>query len=30
VTVGAIAVVNALGLPWGTSPQQAEPGSVRL
>ncbi|GIU54802.1 hypothetical protein NicSoilC12_05510 [Arthrobacter sp. NicSoilC12] len=29
VVVGAIAVVNALGLPWGTSPQQAEPGSVR-
>jgi L-aminopeptidase/D-esterase-like protein len=30
VVVGAIAVVNALGLPWGTSPQRAEPGSVRL
>jgi len=30
VVVGAIAVVNALGLPFGTSPEQAEPGSVRL
>ncbi|RKR20578.1 P1 family peptidase [Arthrobacter oryzae] len=30
VVVGAIAVVNALGLPFGTSPQRAEPGSVRL
>ncbi|SDL50586.1 P1 family peptidase [Arthrobacter sp. ok362] len=30
VTVGAIAVVNALGLPFGTSPQRTEPGSVRL
>ncbi|WP_306999933.1 P1 family peptidase [Arthrobacter sp. V1I7] len=29
VVVGAIAVVNALGLPWGTSPRRAEPGSVR-
>ncbi|WP_024366111.1 P1 family peptidase [Arthrobacter sp. TB 26] len=28
--VGALAVVNALGLPFGTSPQQPEPGSVRL
>jgi L-aminopeptidase/D-esterase-like protein len=30
VTVGAIAVVNALGLPFGTSPQRTEPGSVPL
>lgn len=30
VVVGALAVVNAVGLPWGTSPQRAEPGSVRL
>ncbi|WP_426978968.1 P1 family peptidase [Pseudarthrobacter sp. O4] len=30
VVVGAIAVVNALGLPYGTSPQRVEPGSVRL
>ncbi|WP_091252004.1 P1 family peptidase [Arthrobacter sp. ok909] len=30
IVVGAIAVVNALGLPWGTSLQQTEPGSVRL
>ena len=30
VVVGAIAVVNALGLPFGTSPQRVEPGSVRL
>ncbi|MEO3934090.1 P1 family peptidase [Micrococcaceae bacterium Sec7.4] len=30
VVVGAIAVVNALGLPFGTSPQRPEPGSVRL
>ncbi|MDP9982111.1 L-aminopeptidase/D-esterase-like protein [Pseudarthrobacter oxydans] len=30
VVVGALAVVNALGLPFGTSPQQPEPGSVRL
>ena len=30
VVVGAIAVVNALGLPFGSSPQQGEPGSVRL
>jgi L-aminopeptidase/D-esterase-like protein len=30
VTVGALAVVNALGLPFGTSPQRTEPGSVRL
>jgi L-aminopeptidase/D-esterase-like protein len=29
VVVGALAVVNALGLPFGTSPQQPEPGSVR-
>jgi L-aminopeptidase/D-esterase-like protein len=29
VVVGAIAVVNALGLPIGTSTQRAEPGSVR-
>ncbi|MDI3211483.1 P1 family peptidase [Arthrobacter sp. AL12] len=28
--VGALAVVNALGLPFGTSPQRVEPGSVRL
>jgi L-aminopeptidase/D-esterase-like protein len=27
VTVGAIAVVNALGLPFGTSPQRVEPGN---
>ena len=26
VVVGAIAVVNALGLPFGTSPERAEPG----
>jgi len=30
VVVGALAVVNALGLPFGTSPQRTEPGSVRL
>ena len=30
VVVGAIAVVNALGLPFDTSTQRAEPGSVRL
>jgi L-aminopeptidase/D-esterase-like protein len=30
VTVGALAVVNALGLPVGTSEQRVEPGSVRL
>lgn len=30
VVVGAIAVVNALGLPFGTSSQRTEPGSVRL
>ncbi|MDN4642718.1 P1 family peptidase [Arthrobacter sp. PsM3] len=30
VVVGAVAVVNALGLPYGTSPPQPEPGSVRL
>jgi L-aminopeptidase/D-esterase-like protein len=30
VVVAALAVVNALGLPFGTSPQQGEPGSVRL
>jgi L-aminopeptidase/D-esterase-like protein len=30
IVVGALAIVNALGLPWGTSPQRAEPGSVRL
>lgn len=30
VVVGAIAVVNALGLPFGTSPARGEPGSVRL
>ena len=30
VVVGAIAVVNALGLPFGTSPARVEPGSVRL
>ncbi len=30
VVVGAIAVVNALGLPFGTSPTRVEPGSVRL
>jgi L-aminopeptidase/D-esterase-like protein len=30
VVVGALAVVNALGLPCGTSSQWAEPGSVRL
>jgi L-aminopeptidase/D-esterase-like protein len=29
VVVAALAVVNALGLPFGTSPQQGEPGSVR-
>ena len=29
VVVGALAIVNALGLPFGTSPQQVEPGSVR-
>lgn len=30
VVVGALAVVNALGLPFGTSPLRVEPGSVRL
>ncbi|MFF2031793.1 P1 family peptidase [Arthrobacter sp. NPDC058192] len=30
VVVGAIAVVNALGLPFGTSPDRGEAGSVRL
>ena len=30
VIVGAIAVVNALGLPFGTSSEWTEPGSVRL
>ena len=30
VIVGALAVVNALGLPFGTTTQLAEPGSVRL
>ena len=30
VVVGALAVVNALGLPFSTSPQRTEPGSVRL
>ncbi|MDQ0673714.1 L-aminopeptidase/D-esterase-like protein [Pseudarthrobacter siccitolerans] len=30
VVVGALAVVNALGLPFGTTTQRAEPGSVRL
>ena len=30
VVVGAIAVVNALGLPWGTSPKREEAGSVSL
>jgi L-aminopeptidase/D-esterase-like protein len=30
VVVGALAVVNALGLPFGTPSQRAEPGSVRL
>ena len=30
VVVGAIAVVNALGLPYGTSPVRVEPDSVRL
>lgn len=30
IVVGAIAVVNALGLPFDTSPQQPEPGIVRL
>ncbi|WP_307609243.1 P1 family peptidase [Pseudarthrobacter sp. W1I19] len=30
VVVGAIAIVNALGLPFGTTTRQAEPGSVRL
>ncbi len=30
VTVGAIAVVNALGLPFGAPTQRMEPGSVRL
>ncbi|MET3949430.1 P1 family peptidase [Arthrobacter sp. UYEF36] len=30
VVVGALAVVNALGLPFDTSPQQPETGSVRL
>jgi L-aminopeptidase/D-esterase-like protein len=30
VVVGAIAIVNALGLPLDTTTQQAEPGSVRL
>lgn len=30
VVVAALAVVNALGLPFGTTSQQVEPGSVRL
>ena len=30
VVIGAIAVVNAVGLPFGTSPERAQPGSVRL
>ncbi|MBT2594445.1 P1 family peptidase [Arthrobacter sp. ISL-72] len=30
ITIGALAVVNALGLPLGTSTPRAEPGSVRL
>lgn len=30
IVVGAIAVVNALGLPFDTSTQRVEPGSVRL
>ncbi len=30
VVVGALAVVNALGLPFGTSSKRTEPGSVRL
>lgn len=30
VVVAALAVVNALGLPFGTPAQQTEPGSVRL
>ena len=30
VVVGALAIVNALGLPFGTTAQLAEPGSVRL
>jgi L-aminopeptidase/D-esterase-like protein len=30
LVVGALAVVNALGLPFGTLPQRVEPGSVRL
>jgi L-aminopeptidase/D-esterase-like protein len=30
VVVGALAVVNALGLPFSTSPPPPEPGSVRL
>jgi len=30
IVVGALAVVNALGLPFGTSPARVEPGSVRL
>ncbi|MCY1674045.1 P1 family peptidase [Pseudarthrobacter sp. SL88] len=30
VVVGALAIVNALGLPFGTTTQLAEPGSVRL
>ena len=30
VVVGALAVVNALGLPFGTSPARGEPGSMRL
>jgi L-aminopeptidase/D-esterase-like protein len=30
VVVGALAVVNAVGLPFGTSQKQAKPGSVRL
>lgn len=30
VVVGAIAVVNALGLPFDTSTQRVDPGSVRL
>ncbi|CAN7466752.1 P1 family peptidase [Arthrobacter sp. LjRoot14] len=30
VVIGALAVVNAVGMPFGTSPKRAEPGSVRL
>jgi L-aminopeptidase/D-esterase-like protein len=30
IVIGALAVVNAVGMPVGTSPQRAEPGSVRL